>query len=491
MTVYLVGAGPGDPGLLTLRGAQVLASADVVVYDRLSVASLLELAPRRAERIPVGKSPGHATLAQGQINALLVERGRQGQSVVRLKGGDPFVFARGGEEALALAEAGVPFEVVPGITSAVAAPAYAGIPLTMRHSSTLFTVITGHEDPGKASEIDWRAVARIGGTIVVLMGVGRFPQIAERLLEGGLAPETPAAAVQWGTRPNQRTVRATLATLADHSLMPPSTIVIGQVASIDLDWFETKPLFGRRVVVTRPRAQASGLSAALRAQAAEPVEVPLIEVREPEDGGSALRAALGRVRSGDYRWLVLTSSNGADAAMREVRDARGLAPVKVAAIGPGTAERLRISNIVADLIPERYVAESLVEAFPDPDPGASSRVLLARAAVARDVLPDGLAAKGWQVEVVEAYRTVPTELGQGQIDAISSADTITFTSPSTVSSFVAAAGAGAAPPVVACIGPVTADAARAAGLGVDVVADEHTVEGLVDALIAHASNMRR
>lgn len=483
MTVYLVGAGPGDPGLLTVRGAQVLGSADVVVYDRLSVASLLDLAPAGAERINVGKGPGHATMPQEQIGELLVARGQAGQEVVRLKGGDPFVFARGGEEAAALLAAGVPFEVVPGVTSAVAVPAYAGIPVTMRHSSTSFTVITGHEDPDKGGELDWTTVARLGGTIVVLMGVGRVRKIASQLIDGGLAPDTPAAAIQWGTRPEQRTVRATLATLADQDLQPPSTIVIGKVAALNLAWFESRPLFGRRVVVTRAREQASALSAALRGQGAQPVEVPTIEIGPPADGGQALRVAAAGV--GAYDWVILTSANGARRFLAELRDGRQLGGVQLAAIGPGTADVLSAANLVADLVPDRFVAESLLAAFPPPPGDRPGRVLLARAAVARDVLPDGLRAAGWEVDVAEAYRTTPAALTEDQRALVATADAITFTSASTVERFVEALGASAMPPVVACIGPVTADAAHAHGIAVDVVAEVHTIPGLVDALARH------
>jgi uroporphyrinogen III methyltransferase/synthase len=284
VTVYLVGAGPGDPGLLTLRGAEVLATADVVVYDRLSVGALLELAPEGAERISVAKSAGRAVMAQDDINELLVERGKTGLSVVRLKGGDPFVFARGGEEAAALEAAGLPYEVVPGISSAIAVPAYAGIPVTLRHSSTSFTVVTGHEDPDKGGELDWEAVARVGGTIVILMGIGRLPKIVARLLAGGLAPETPAAAVQWGTRPEQHTVRATLATLCDFELEAPSVIVIGAVAATELSWFESRPLFGKRVVVTRPRHQSSALTRRLRSAGADARSIPTIEIVDPHVG---------------------------------------------------------------------------------------------------------------------------------------------------------------------------------------------------------------
>src|ERR687891_1305093 len=265
VTVHLVGAGPGDPGLLTVRALELLRRADVVVYDRLSQESLLDLAPESAERIDVGKAPGHVRLSQVEINDLLIERGREGETVVRLKGGDPFVFARGGEEAAALRGAGVPFEVVPGITSAIAVPAYAGIPVTLRHSSTSVTIVTGHEDPGAGVDgtVDWSAVARVGGTIVILMGVARIGRIAAALVAGGRSPDTPVAAIQWGTRPEQHTVRATLGTIAERQLGTPSAIVIGDVAAYDLAWFENRPLFGRKVVVTRAREQAPELAARL------------------------------------------------------------------------------------------------------------------------------------------------------------------------------------------------------------------------------------
>ncbi len=485
MTVHLVGAGPGDPGLLTVRAAEVLAQADVVVFDRLSVASLLDLAPAGAERINVGKQPGAHTRSQDEITALLIERGKAGQQVVRLKGGDPFVFARGGEEAAALLDAGLEVEVVPGITSALAVPAYAGIPVTLRHSSTSFTVVTGHEDPAAGEgSVDWEAVARVGGTILVLMGVARWPAISRRLLAGGLAPDTPAAAVQWGTRPEQRTTRATLATLGDHPLASPSVIVIGGVAGQDLAWFESRPLFGRRVVVTRAADTASSFSATLRRLGADVVELPAIVIEAPADGGDRLRGAVHRVAQGAYQWLVFTSANGVGRFFAEVPDARSLGSVAVAAIGPGTAQALAAQRVVADLVPERFVAESLLDAFPDP-PVGGGRVLLARAAVARDVLPDGLQAQGWEVDVVDAYRTRPATPSEVDLERAAHADAITFTSSSTVTNYLAAAGPGAVPPVVACIGPVTAATARAEGLQVDVEADVHTVAGLTDALVAH------
>ncbi|MCU1448079.1 MAG: uroporphyrinogen-III synthase/uroporphyrinogen-III C-methyltransferase [Acidimicrobiales bacterium] len=477
MTVYLVGAGPGDPGLLTVRGAEVLRRADVVVYDRLSVAALLDLAPAGAERISVGKFPGHPSMEQPDINALLVERGRAGQEVVRLKGGDPFVFARGGEEAEALGQAGVVFEVVPGITSAVAVPAYAGVPLTYRGLSKSFTVVTGHEDPWAATETDWEAVARVGGTIVILMGVATRAAIAERLIAAGLAPGTPVAAVRWGTRPDQRSVRTTLGRLGAVELEPPVTMVIGAVAALNLRWFEDRPLFGRRVVVTRAREQASELVHRLRDLGAETVEVPAIVVGPASDDGEALRDAARRVRTFD--WVAFTSANAVERFCAELPDARAFGDTRVAAVGPGTSAALARFGVHADLVPERSIAEALAEAFP----AGSGRVLVPQAAAARDVVSDELGAKGWRVDVVEAYRTVPAEPSPTVLAEAGKADAITFTSSSTVTNYLRAAGLDAVPPLVACIGPITAETARAAGLGVDVVAGEHTVEGLVRALV--------
>ncbi|MGQ0830832.1 MAG: uroporphyrinogen-III C-methyltransferase [Microthrixaceae bacterium] len=485
MTVYLVGAGPGDPGLLTVRGAQVLGRADVVVYDRLSVEALLDLAPSAADRISVGKAPGKVTMSQEDINALLVERGRRGETVVRLKGGDPFVFARGGEEAAALAAAGVAFEIVPGISSAIAAPAYAGIPVTLRHSSTSFTVVTGHEDPavGEDGTVDWDAVARVGGTIVILMGVARIRQIAAALVAAGRSPDTPAAAVRWGTRPEQRTIRATLATLADQPLASPSVIVIGEVAGVDLGWFERRPLFGTRIVVTRTRQQASALTAGLRELGAEPIEVPLIEIVDPADGGAALRAVATDLAR--YEWIVVTSPNGADRLLGAIhdgeRDARAFGNARVAAVGSSTEAVLAAGGIRADLVPDTFVAESLLDALGDP-PHPAARILLARAEVAREVLPDGLRDRGWEVDVVDAYRTVAAPVSDEQRALVTGADVVTFTSSSTVDRFVEAFGVDAAPPLVACIGPITGDAARAHGLHVDIESSVHTVEGLLAAL---------
>jgi uroporphyrinogen III methyltransferase/synthase len=481
--VWLVGAGPGDPGLLTRRGAEVLAQAEVVVHDRLANAALLDLAPASAQRISVGKAPGRVELDQEGINALLVEHGSAGRRVVRLKGGDPFVFGRGGEEAEALIAAGVPFEVVPGITSAIAAPAYAGIPVTHRGLSTHVTIVTGHEDPAKGrADVDWDALGRAGGTLVILMGAAHVAELAAHLMAAGRAPDTPVAAVRNGTRPDQRTVRATLATIGDAGVRSPAAIVVGDVAALDLSWFETRPLFGRRVVVTRAREQASELRVRLEALGAEVLELPSIRV-EPVDFELP---ALDR-----YAWLVCTSANGVGAlfdrgfAPRGL-DARALGGVRVGAIGPGTAAAFRSRGITPDLVPDRFVAESLVDAFPAPRaPG--ERVLLARAEVARDVLPEGLGARGYEVEVLTVYRTVRAEPDEAELAAVRAGevDAITFTSSSTVEHFGALVATLPDPqPLVVSIGPVTSATARTHGLRVDAEASEHTIRGLVSALVA-------
>lgn len=478
MTVHLVGAGPGDPNLITVRGAELLKVADVVIHDRLTAAELLELIPDSCARIYVGKDPDGQSMPQERINELLVEHGLAGRTVVRLKGGDPYLFARGAEEAAALAAAGVDFEVVPGITSAFAAPAYGGIPVTRRYSSTSVTVVTGHEDPSKDTpEVDWTAIARLRGTIVILMGVRRWPEISRRLRAAGLSQDTPAAAVHWGSTNRQQTVRATLATLAEEELRAPSVIVVGDVVRSELDWFEKRPLFGRRVVITRALQQRGQFASMVEDSGAEVLGVPTIAIADPQDAGEALRSAADRI--GTYDWVVLSSPNGAQRFLAQFRDARGLAGVRIAVVGPGTADTLNTLGLVPDLIPARHVGEGLVEEFPD-GPG---RVLLPRAAVARDVIPDGLVAKGWEVDVVEAYRTVAAEIDHSRRESIRSSDAICFTSSSSVDNFVAAFGAEAAPDAVAVIGPITAAAAESHGLRVTAIADPHSLDGLLDALI--------
>jgi uroporphyrinogen III methyltransferase/synthase len=482
MTVYLVGAGPGDPGLLTVRGADALRRADVIVYDRLVHPSLLDLTPAGAERVYAGKAPAAAEMDQSDINALLVERGGAGQTVVRLKGGDPFVFGRGGEEAEALAAAGVPFEVVPGITSAIGAPAYAGIPVTHRGVSTHFTVVTGHEDPAKGTgDVDWEALAKSGGTLVILMGAGRVGDIGAQLMAGGLPPDTPVAAVRNGTRADQQTVRATLATVADAGVQAPAAIVVGDVAALDLSWFESRPLFGHAVVVTRAREQTSELARRLEGLGAEVIELPAIAIERIDFAIPSLDR---------YRWLVFTSANGVHAFFEYGLtpmglDARALASVRIAAIGPGTAAALAGRGIRADLVPDRFVAESLLDAFP-PAAADDERVLLARAERARDILPVGLSERGYEVDVLAVYRTVTATPDSGVLERLRSGDVdaLTFTSSSTVTNLCDLLGELPDPqPLVVSIGPVTSKTAKERGLRVDVEATEHTIDGLVDALL--------
>jgi uroporphyrinogen III methyltransferase/synthase len=480
--VFLVGAGPGDPGLLTLKGAEVLAEAEVVVHDRLTDPRLLSLAPLGAELVDVGKEPDDRG-DQEAINDLLVKKARAGRRVVRLKGGDPFVFGRGGEEALALQAAGVAFEVVPGVTSAVAAPAYAGVPVTQRGMVTSFTVVAGHSRSVSEGGTNWEALAAAGGTIVVLMGARHRAEVARRLLAGGLPPGTPVLAVQRGTEPGQSVVRTTLAKLAEARLQPPVTIVVGEVASLDLGWFHPEPpgpLAGKTVVVTRPQHQAGALSAQLRQRGARVVEVPAVEVAPPADGGAELAVAASKLQAGSYTWVAFTSANGVHALFKLVPDTRRLGQTLVAAVGPATSEALACYRVVADLVPEDHRAAGLLAAFP----AGKGLVLLPQAAGARPELADGLAKLGWEVSTVEAYRTARREIAKEQLAAAARADAICFASPSALESYMdqAAAAGASIPATVACIGPVTAAAAISRGLVVSVEASEHTAAGLAEAL---------
>ncbi|MGH9120507.1 MAG: uroporphyrinogen-III C-methyltransferase [Acidimicrobiales bacterium] len=481
MTVYLVGAGPGDPRLITVRGAEVLARAQVVVHDRLAEARLLDLAPAAAERIDVGKSPG-GPVDQDAINRLLVDRGKAGREVVRLKGGDPFVLGRGGEEVYALLAAGVPFEVVPGVPSVVAAPAYAGVPLTHRGLSRAFTVVSGHSLHDLDEAVNWEALAALGGTIVVLMGVAHRGEIARRLMEGGLAPSTAVLAVTWGTRPEQCSLRTTLERLGDEDVQPPATMVIGPVASLDFGWYERLPLFGKRVVVTRTSDQAKPLCSRLSELGARAIEVATIRIGSPSDAGVGLRRAADILARGGYAWAAFTSANAVDALMEMLRDCRAFASTLVAAIGPGTADALGAWGLMPDLVPAEAVGEALLAEMPAA-PREGGTVLLAQAARARPVLAEGLAKAGWTTDVVEAYRTVPAEPSEEALDQASEADAICFTSSSTVTHYLALAAGRPVPPVVVCLGPVAAATAREAGLEVAAVAEPHTVAGLVEALV--------
>ena len=481
MTVFLVGAGPGDPGLLTLRGAELLASADLIVHDALVGRAVLALASPHAELVDVGNRAGRSSeLRQAEINELLVTRGRRQTTVVRLKGGDPYVFGRGGEEALALQAAGIDYEVVPGVSSLAAVPAYAGVPLTMRGVSSAVTVVTGH-DPSETSTVAWEALARSGATLVVLMGGARRDELAQRLLDAGSDGATPVLLVSSGTTPHQRSVRTTLAELGSSKIDAPTTIVIGDVAAMTLRSYEDRPLYSWRVVVTRAEDQADGFARALADAGAETISFPTIVITDPADGGAALEKAAGAASSFD--WIVFSSENAVSRFFASLRDARSLGLARVAAIGSATAAALRGVGVVADLVPLRFVDESLLDAFPPPS--GAGRVLLPRAVGARQVLPDGLRQMGWQVEVVEAYRTVHPAADESMLSSLEDSDVVSFLSSSAVTGFLEVAGIARVPPIVACIGPVTSRTARDAGLEVGLEAEEHTARGLLDALVSH------
>jgi uroporphyrinogen III methyltransferase / synthase len=498
--VHLVGAGPGDPGLLTARALELIAQADVILHDRLIPAGALDGARDDAELIYVGKEGGGPSMPQAEIDRLLVEHGSTGKRVVRLKGGDPFVFGRGGEEALVLRAAGIRFEVVPGVTAGVAAPAYAGIPVTHRDRASAVALITGHEDPDKPeSAIDWPALAAFPGTLVFYMGIKQLSRIAEQLIAGGRSADEPAAVVERGTLPGQRTVGATLSTIAaraeDEGIRPPSITLVGPVAGLreeGLRWFEDRPLAGCSVAVTRARAQASGLAARLRALGAEVVETPAIRVVPLEPELPAPLTAAARAAP-PYDLVCLTSPNGVRCLFARLAaaslDARVLHGARVAAIGPGTARALHEHGVIADVVPKRFVAESLVEALADVP---VRRALVARARVARDVLPDALRERGAAVDVLDLYETVAEPLPDDALAAARAADYVTFTSSSTVRFFLDAGGGdrsaaiGAATRIVS-IGPVTSATLREHGLEPHVEAEQHDVDGLVAALVADAA----
>ena len=509
-TVHLVGGGPGDPGLLTLRAVRLLQTATVVAYDRLAPAEALHLCSPTARLVYVGKSPQRHALSQDEINALLVAGATAGEAVVRLKGGDPFVLGRGSEEAQACRDADVPFEVVCGITSAIAGPAYAGVPVTHRGLAPAFAVVTGHEDPTKDdTQVDYGALARFPGTLVLLMGVGRIGVIARALTAAGRPGTTPVAVSQWASTPRQRTVVATLDTVADRiadaGLSSPAVIVVGDVAALhaQLAWFEgadapwvarRRPLHGRRVLVPRTRQQASDLSARLRALGAEPVEAPTIAI-EPTREPDALRKRLAEAADGAYDWIALTSVNGVAALWDQVRslgaDARLLAGVRVAAVGSGTAGALERRGLIPDLVPSRYTTRGLAEALLAT--GGPQRVLLPRADIATPTLAELLRDGGWDVVEVEAYRTVRVaaldpgvqrDLRDGAIDVVA------FASSSTVRNLVELLGGPPHETVrVASIGPVTSDTCRTLGLRVDAEGEPHDLDGLVAAVVDAARSV--
>ena len=483
MTTYLVGAGPGDPRLMTARSLELIARADVVLYDRLIPDGALDGARADAQLVDVGKVGGGAQVPQEATNELLLEHARAGREVVRLKGGDPFVFGRGGEEAQLLRAAGFDVEVVPGVTAGVAASAYAGIPVTQRGMAAAVAFVTGHEDPEKdGTQIDWPALAAFPGTLVFYMGVRRLGRIASQLVAGGRPASEPVAIIERGTFADQRTIAGTLGDIArvaaDAGVRAPAIAVVGAVAGLheELAWFQAGPLAGRSVVVTRARAQASPLAARLRALGARVVEAPAIRI-EP------LEARLPDLAEFDL--LCVTSPNGAQRLLEVAGDARALAGPAIAAIGPGTAHALRAGGIVADIVPARAVAESLVEALAE---RPVRRALIVRAEQARDVLPDGLRERGAQVELLPLYRTVAEPLEGAALDAARAADYVTFTSASSVRFYVQAAGAPRDGQRIVSIGPITSDALRERGLEAHVEAAEHTPDGLLAALVAAASS---
>jgi uroporphyrinogen III methyltransferase/synthase len=501
--VYLIGAGPGDPGLITVKGLNCIRNADVVIYDYLASPSLLAEASPRAEIIYVGKKGGDHTLSQDKINVLIAEKAKEGNIVARLKGGDPFIFGRGGEEAEVLIREGIAFEVVPGVTSAIAAPAYAGIPLTHREFTSTLSLVTGHEDPDKtSSSINWSCLAAGAGTLVFLMGVKNLPQIVHQLVLHGRSSQTPVALVQWGTTSRQRTVTGTLETIVDRvtaaELSSPAIIVVGEVVTLRdrLKWFETRPLFGKTIVVTRAREQASDLVTALTDLGAECLEFPTIQV-VPPDNWSALDAALDGLSS--YDWVIFTSVNGVKYFFERLfargSDVRSLGHIRTAAIGPVTAQHLRRLGLNTDILPESFRAESVVEAF-RAESIAGKRILLPRAMEARAVLPDELSKMGAVVDEVTVYQTRQVH---GRADALirllegRQVDMVTFTSSSTVTNFMALLPSERAAELLkgvtlASIGPITSSTAETLGLDIQITASIYTIPGLCEAILQFYGN---
>ena len=499
-TVYLVGGGPGDPGLVTLRAAQLLSTATVVAHDRLSPREVLALCADDAEIIDVGKQPDRHPLSQDEINELLVAKAQAGEAVVRFKGGDPFVLARGSEEAQACVAAAIPFEIVPGITSGIAAPAYAGIPVTHRGMAPAFAVVTGHEDPTKSdTQVDYDALARFPGTLLLYMGVGRLEQIAAALVAGGRPDTTPVALVQWGTTSRQRTVTGTLADIEQRrdeaGLTNPAMIVVGDVVALrdEIAWYEQRPLHGVSVLVPRTRQQAGELSERLRALGAEAVEAPTIAI-EPAGDPDRLRTAIASLADGAYDWVVFTSTNAVESTWQHIDelglDARLFAGVRIAAVGSSTADALAVRGLRADVVPERQTSRGLADALLAAG-AKGDRALLPRADLATDTLTSALTEAGWAADDVEAYRTVPsTALPAGVADRVRAGDidVLAFASSSTARNFVDLMGE--LPPAaikVASIGPATSSTCAELGLRVNAEADPSDIDGLVDAVVRAVS----
>jgi len=492
--VYIIGAGPGDPGLLTVKAVRCLEKSDVLVYDYLVSPEILNYARADARLIYVGKKGGHHTASQDEINRVLVQEASEGNTVARLKGGDPFIFGRGGEEAEVLFEAEIPFEILPGITSAIAVPAYAGIPLTHREHTSTVAFVTGHEDPKKdKSRIDWEKLSGIE-TLVFLMGVKNLPQIVASLLENGRSPNTPVAIIRWGTTPDQFTLSGTLGDIAGlaekKKVTSPAIFVVGEVAGLreKLNWFETKPLFGRGIVITRPEKQAGELASLLSEEGARIIHFSTIEIVPPEILDD-LDRALANIE--DYDWIIFTSANGVrfffDRLSTRGKDVRDLKGIKICTIGPATKAAIEKRGIPVDIVPEEFISEGVVAALKGQDM-QGARVLIPRAEVARDVIPEGLKELGATVDVAVAYRTVSSGRDGKELEKLieeGKVDVITFTSPSTVNNFVTIVGEDFNLPEnirIACIGPVTEKAAQKAGLRVDIMQGPYEITGLVSAM---------
>ena len=493
--VYLVGAGPGDPGLISEKGLQCLSQADVIIYDRLVDERLLGAAPLEAERIYVGKSTKEHTREQGEINQLLVEKARDGNTVVRLKGGDPFVLGRGGEEAEALADRSIPFEVVPGASSAVAVPAYAGIPVTHRNLASSFAVFTGHENTSQASSsIDWEKLTKGVDTLVFLMGMENLPIIVGKLLEYGRPPDTPVAVIKNGTQPEQKTIVGSLKDIEDkvreHRFGPPAVIVVGEVVRLrrKLRWFDNRPLFGKRILVTRAQHQANALNQLLSERGARPVELPVIDIQATANT-KELDRAISNLEQ--YDWIVFTSVNGVSSFFQRLYelklDARALKGLKIGVIGPATAKALEIRGIIPDYLPQVYTSQGFLAGLSRQDI-TGQQFLLPRADIADKELAEAISQLGAEVYEVVVYRTVPVATAIPQVKEMllsREIDVITFTSSSTVSNLVALFNneeLAANNAKIACIGPKTADTAARVGLKVDIVASENTIPGLVTAI---------
>lgn len=491
--VYLIGAGPGDEGLITVKGLNCIKNADVIVYDNLVNEKLLSYAKESAEKIYVGKKINQHTLSQEKINELLVQKAKENKTVARLKGGDPFVFGRGGEEALLLKEKEITFEIVPGISSSIAALTYAGIPITHRAVSTSFHVITGHEDPTKEFEsVDYKALAKLSGTLVFLMGLNNLEKICEQLLSYGKSPETPVAVISKGTTPDQKVVVGTLENIRQNlgDITYPAIIAVGEVINLrkDLNWFEKKPLFGRKILVTRARHQASILSHKIEGAGGSAVEFPTIEI-QPVDNGDSLKNMYESMNN--YQWLIFTSVNGVEVFLEKLKyyekDIRTIGKAKICAIGEATKKALEACYLKVDFIPDKYVAEALIAGLQDKIK-AGDKVLIPRVEAAREILPEQLKKIGALVDTVPLYKTViPEYIREELIGILEKIDTICFTSSSTVSNFIKILGKENLALLnnieIACIGPVTANTAKELGLIVNKLAKEYTIDGLIRVLI--------